>query len=217
MVDAVAEGLLAQDDHARPSLLSRAVRRVVLALFRWKGWRMEGAHPGVAKFVITGAPHTTNWDFVFFLGATQHFGIRPSFIGKHTLFKWPMARFMRDMGGVSVDRSRRGANYVEQVAAEFARRDELALVVAPEGSRSSAGEWRSGFYHIAQAAGVPVVPAWVDNATMRGGLGPAIWLTGDYRADLARIAAFYRSVMPDHPRFAALEATTRTLSEMSHD
>ncbi len=208
---------MAHDNHERPTLLSRAVRRIVLALYRWKGWQLEGTHPGVAKFVITGAPHTTNWDFVFFLGATRAFGIRPSFMGKHTLFKWPMTRFMRDMGGVSVDRSRRGANYVEQVAAEFAARDELALVVAPEGSRSSSGEWRSGFYHIAQAAGVPVVPAWVDNATMRGGIGPAIWPTGDYRADLARIAAFYRSVMPDHPRFIALEATTRTLSEMSDD
>jgi 1-acyl-sn-glycerol-3-phosphate acyltransferase len=180
------------------------VRRILIALYRWKGWRIEGEHPGIDKFVITGAPHTTNWDFVFFLGATRELGIRPSFMGKHTLFKWPFTRFMQDMGGVSVDRSKRGSNYVEQVARVFASSDDLALVVAPEGSRVSTGEWRSGFWHIARAAGVPIVPAWVDNATMRGGVGPAIPTTDSLAADLARIAAFYRSVMPDCPRFKVL-------------
>jgi len=182
------------------TLLSRLVRRAVLGLYRWKGWRIEGRHPGIDKFVITGAPHTSNWDFVFFLGATNALGIRPSFMGKHTLFKGPLARFMRDMGGISVDRSKR-ANYVEQVVAEFDRRDDLALVIAPEGSRGSDGAWRSGFYHIALGAGVPIVPAWVDHATMRGGLGEPIWPSGDYRADLLRIAEFYRSKRPDCARF----------------
>lgn len=198
----------------RPTRLSRLVRRVLLALYRWRGWRLEGAHPGVPKFVITGAPHTSNWDFVFFLGATHAFGIRPSFMGKHTLFRWPMARFMQDMGGVSVDRSKRGSHYVEQMAAEFAHRGELALVVAPEGSRKSDGHWRSGFWHIARAAGVPIVPAWVNNRTMRGGLGPAIWPSDDLAADLARLAAFYRSVLPDCARFDRLaEAAER----LGHD
>ena len=197
----------------KPSLLSRVVRRILLALYRWKGWRLEGQHPGMAKFVITGAPHTSNWDFVFFIGATHEFGVRPSFMGKNTLFKWPTTRFMRDMGGVPVDRTKR-SNYVEQVVAEFARQRELALVVAPEGTRGSDGQWRTGFYHIAHAAQVPIVPAWVFKESMRGGLGPPIVPTGDYRADLAKIAAFYRSVMPDCERFRVLEATTQTLSEM---
>ena len=200
--------------HRRPSPLSRAVRRALIALYRWRGYRIEGERPKARKFVITGAPHTTNWDFVFFIGATDELGIRPSFMGKHTLFRWPMKHFMRDMGGVAVDR-RKPAHYVEQVAEEFAGCDELALVVAPEGTRRSNGEWRSGFYHIALAAGVPIVPAWVDDATMRGGIGPAIVPTGDYRADLAQIAAFYRSKMPDSPRFVALEATTRTIGGMA--
>ncbi len=189
------------------SLLSRFVRRVLIALYRWKGWRLEGSHPGVDKFVITGAPHTSNWDFVFFIGATHQLGIRPSFMGKHTLFKWPLARFMRDMGGIPVDRSRRGSNYVEQVAQEFARSDHLALVVAPEGTRSSTGVWRSGFWHIAKAAGVPIVPAWVDDRSMRGGIGAPLWPGDDLSADLAKLAAFYRSVMPDCQRFAVLEAS----------
>lgn len=195
------------------SLLSRLVRRMLIALYRWKGWRIEGQHPGVDKFVITGAPHTSNWDFVFFIGATHQLGIGPSFMGKHTLFKWPMTHFMRDMGGVSVDRSKRGSNYVEQVAEEFARRDELALVVAPEGSRTTDGSWRSGFWHIARAAGVPIVPAWVNNATMRGGLGPPIWPSDDLAADLAKFAEFYLSKMPGCRRFERLAEAAERLGQ----
>ena len=129
-------------------------------------------------------------------------------MGKTSLFRWPLKRFMFDMGGVPVDRSARG-NYVEAMAAAFAQAKaagrELALVIAPDGSRSSKPGWRSGFYHIALAAGVPIVPAWVDYARKTGGLGPALMPTGDYAADLARIAAFYRAMMPGNAQIAAIE------------
>ncbi|MEN9717800.1 MAG: hypothetical protein RIQ99_678 [Pseudomonadota bacterium] len=188
-----------------PTLLSRIAKAVLLWLYRWKGWQLEGETSIPPRCILLGAPHTSNWDFVFFLGATQQLGIEPAFMGKHTLFKWPMRRFMFDMGGVPVNRTK-GGNYVETLIAEFGRRSKLALVIAPEGSRSSAKGWRSGFYHIAHGAGIPIVPAWVDNAAMRGGIGPALMPSGDYRADLAKLAAFYRSVMPDHPRVLAIES-----------
>jgi len=189
-----------------PSLLSRLAKAVLLWLYRWKNWTLVDVHPVPRRCVILGAPHTSNWDFVFFLGATHELGIAPGFMGKHSLFKWPMRRFMFDMGGVSVNRSARDRNYVDQVVAEFARREELALVIAPEGTRGSITAWRSGFYHIAMGAQVPIVPAWVDNAAMKGGVGPAIMPSGDFAADLRRIAEFYRSVMPDHPKLAHLYA-----------
>ena len=195
-----------------PSLSSRLVRWIILKLYRWMGWRLEGGIPETRKFVIAGAPHTSNWDFVFFTGATNELGLLPNFMGKHTLFRWPMKRFMEDMGGIPVDRRSR-ANYVDQVAAEFARRDELALVVAAEGSRTTDGSWKSGFYHIAQAAGVPIVPTWVCNRTRRLGFGPALWPSGDYPADLARIAAYMRAMVPDEPRFKVLEAQANQLLE----
>lgn len=185
------------------ALLSRLVKALLLALYRWKGWTLVETAPVPRRCVILGAPHTSNWDFVFFLGVTHHLGISPSFMGKLSLFKWPMTRFMHDMGGVPIDRSKR-ANYVDQVIAVFRRRDELALVIAPEGTRGAVSAWRSGFYHIAHGAGVPLVPAWVDNAAMTGGVGPAIETTGDFGADLRRIAAYYHSVMPHHPKLAAL-------------
>lgn len=175
----------------------------MLWLYRRKSWTIEGKAPDAKRCIIVGAPHTSNWDFVFFLGATHQLGIAPSFMGKKSLFRWPLRRFMFDMGGVPIDRSTSG-NYVEELAAEFARREELRLVVAPEGTRGQVPKWRSGFYHIALAARVPIVCAWVDLPSRRGGMGEEIELSGDLDADFKRIALFYRSVMPDHPKLQVL-------------
>lgn len=188
---------------SRPTLLSHLVRAFVLWLYRRWHFTLEGGPPVSPRCVILGAPHTTNWDFIFFLGTTHAFGIAPGFMGKKSLFRWPLRRFMFDMGGVPVDRSKRG-NYVAELKAEFARRDELRLVIAPEGTRSPVKRWRSGFYHIALAADVPIVCGWVDYERRRGGMSPEIHPTGDFAADLKRIAEFYRSVMPDHPKLQAL-------------
>jgi 1-acyl-sn-glycerol-3-phosphate acyltransferase len=195
----------------KPTLLSRIVKFVLLALYRWKGWTLAEGTATPKRCVILGAPHTSNWDFIFFLGAVTELGIKPSFMGKLSLFRRPMTRFMYDMGGIPVDRRAKDRNYVEQVVSEFAKGADLALVIAPEGTRGTIKGWRSGFYHIALGAGVPVVPAWVDHTTMKGGLGPALPLTGDYAADLRRIADFYYAVMPKHPKLAVLYAETGIL------
>ncbi len=189
-----------------PSLLSRLVKAALLWLYRRKGWTLVEISQPPRRCVILGVPHTSNWDFVFFLGATWQLGIAPAFMGKHSLFRWPMTRFMFDMGGVPVNRTIK-ANYVDQVVGAFARREDLALVIAPEGTRSSKGAWRSGFYHIALGAGVPLVPAWVDNATMTGGIGEPLMPSGDYAADMAKLLAFYRARIPGHPRWDVLEAS----------
>ena len=189
---------------ARPGLASRLVLRLLLWLYRCKGWRLEGSVPAdLRKCVIVGAPHTSNWDFVFFLGATRAFGLRPRFMGKASLFRWPLRRFMLDMGGVPVNRSASG-NYVDAMIAAFAARDEFMLVIAPEGTRGAVTGWKSGFYHIALGAGVPILCAWVDHARKLGGIGAVIEPTGDYAADMAKMAAFYDSVMPGHPKLAAM-------------
>ncbi len=175
----------------------------MLWLYRRKGWTIHGLAPAGPRCIIVGAPHTSNWDFVFFLGVTHQLGIRPRFMGKDSLFRWPLRRFMFEMGGVPVVRSK-SHNYVEQMIAQFAAHDDFMLVVAPEGSRSSSGRWRSGFYHIAMGAGVPIVPAWVDNVRLAGGFGPAMMLTGDYSKDMQRIAGFFETVMPGHPKLAMM-------------
>ena len=136
-----------------PTLLSRIVRRTLVWIYHFRGWKVENALPkDIKKYIITGAPHTSNWDFVFFAGATHEQNVQPNFMGKHTLFQGMMGNFMLDMGGIPIDRTKK-ANAVEQVAAQFAQREELALVIACEGTRKSDGKWKSGFYNIAQARG----------------------------------------------------------------
>ena len=196
---------MASQPNRKPALLSRIVWRILIGLYRWKGWRFEGEAPDVRKCVILGAPHTSNWDFVFFTGATAEEGVEPSFMGKHTLFKGWMKNFMYDMGGVPVDRTKR-ANYVEQVTDAFEKADRLALVIAAEGTRSSNGEWKSGFYHIAQAADVPVVVAWVSWKRRVLGFSEPIWPSGDYGRDLKKIANFLLSKRPDYERYKVLDA-----------
>ncbi len=191
-----------------PSPLSRFVWWVLLRLYRLKGFRLSGSPPQIPKYILVGAPHTSNWDFIFFAGAVKEMGIKPSFIGKHTLFKWPMTRFMLDMGGMPINRSA-PQGYVRSVIQRIEAADEIALVVAPEGSRSSDGRWRSGFYHIANGAGIPIVPAWVNYDTMRGGLGEPIWPSGDFQADMMKIAQFYAAAMPECDRFRVLAEQAR--------
>lgn len=193
------------------TLLSRIVNRIILFLYKWKGWRIEGHLPkNLKKYVIAGAPHTSNWDFVFFAGATKHEQVQPNFMGKHTLFQGIMKNFMLDMGGIAVDRTKR-ANVVEQMKAEFERRNELALVIATEGTRSSDGKWKSGFYNIARAAGVPIVPACADNEKMIISFGEPMIPTGNYGEDLLKLAEWFRSKLPDYERFKVLEQQARDI------
>lgn len=182
----------------RPSLLSRLVRKALVTFYRLRGWKAHGAPPVDGRCVIIAAPHTSNWDFLYFIGLTEDIGIQPHFMAKDSLFRWPMGKFMRDMGGVPVVRSSR-QNVVDTMAAEFARRDRFMLAIAPEGTRGKVGQWRTGFYHIAMKAGVPLVVGMMDYGTKTGGLGPAIWPTGDYDADMAKIFEFYQTVTPKHP------------------
>ncbi|MGB7374235.1 1-acyl-sn-glycerol-3-phosphate acyltransferase [Pontixanthobacter sp.] len=194
-----------------PSSLSRIVRRMIIWIYESRGWQIEGSLPeDISKYVIAGAPHTSNWDFVFFAGATEKEGVKPNFMGKHTLFKGLMRNFMFDMGGIPIDRTKR-MNVVEQVAQEFAQRDELALVIAAEGSRTTDGSWKSGFYNIARAAGVPIVAAWVCNERNILGFSPPMMPTGNYAADLNKIADFLLSKLPDYPRYHVLKAQAQTL------
>ncbi len=157
--------------------------RVATAL----GWRIRGELPDVPKMVIVGAPHTSNWDFFLFLAALHHFEIRVRFLGKHSLFRWPVGFMFRKVGGIPVDRTRPGG-VVGQVMAAFDAEDEMILVIAPEGTRSAAPSWRSGFVEIAEAAAVPVVLAGVDGVAKVLTIGPALDV-GESRAsfmDLVR-------------------------------
>lgn len=129
-------------------------------VFKAFGWQFVGEIPNVPKMVIIGAPHTSNRDFFLFLAAIYNYRIDVSFLGKHTLFRWPFGFLFTKVGGIPVDRTQtRGI--VAQVTEAFDRSDRMILVIAPEGTRGAAGGWKSGFVEIASAAQVPVVCAGV--------------------------------------------------------
>ena len=128
------------------------------------GWKLLGERPPFKKYLILAAPHTSNWDVPVMLAMSYVYGIRVSWIGKHSLFRGPLGPLMRFLGGVPVDRRARH-NAVQQMADEFHRRDELCLMITPEGTRDRAEHWKSGFYYIARSAGVPIVLGLIDFKT----------------------------------------------------
>ena len=172
-----------------------AVGRAVLSAF---GWREEGSVPDAPRFVLIAAPHTTWWDLPFSLGVGYVMDLDIVWVGKHTLFEGPFGGFMRWLGGVPVDR-RSSHNYVQQIADLIRSRDRIMLMIAPEGTRRFTPYWKSGFYWIAHSAQVPIVCAFLDYKRRRGGLGPVITPTGDPRADMDQIRAFYATVTAKHP------------------
>jgi 1-acyl-sn-glycerol-3-phosphate acyltransferase len=179
-------------------IASRIVHRILIALYRRHGWTAVGTVPEPRRFVLIAAPHTSNWDFPYVLGLFDDLGVEAHFMAKKSLFRWPFTRFMREVGGVPVDRAAAG-DMVTQMVAEFAARDEFVLTIAPEGTRGSVSAWRTGFYRIAHGAGVPIVCGFMDYARNTGGLGPVIIPTGDYEADMAPAFAFYRGITGKHP------------------
>jgi 1-acyl-sn-glycerol-3-phosphate acyltransferase len=193
-------------NNQKPSALSRLLRRFIYWLYRRHGWTAFGTVPEPRRFVLVAAPHTSNWDFVYFIGLTEELGIMPHYMAKNSLFRWPFRRFLYDMGGVSVDRSS-SQNYVQQMVDEFAKRDEFMLTIAPEGSRDNNSKWKTGFYQIALAANVPFVIGMMDYGKKTGGLGPAIMPTGDYEADMAEVLKLYKTVVPKHPERAVKSIT----------
>ena len=172
------------------------------ALGRWglglAGWRFEGNFPDIPKCVVIVAPHTSNWDFPVGLAAMYALGLRVAFLAKHSLFRPPFGAFLRWWGGVPVDR---GAAHgvVEQSAQVMKERERLYLVVAPEGTRRKVARWKSGFYRIAHAAGVPLVPVAFDYRERVVHLMPPFEPSGDYEADLPRIQALFVGILPRNP------------------
>lgn len=161
--------------------------RIWLFLWRWKVTKEAELPP---KCVLIAAPHTTNWDFPITMAMAEVEGIDIRWLGKAQMFNKVLGPFFRAMGGISVKRE--SANgLVDDLANEFSKHDSLVLVVPAEGTRSRVEYWKSGFYRIAMQAEVPIVCAFVDKSTRTGGFGPIIVPSGDVKADMDKIRAFY--------------------------
>ncbi|MEP2103403.1 MAG: lysophospholipid acyltransferase family protein [Parasphingorhabdus sp.] len=188
-------------NNIKPNWLSEIVRRFSVFVYNINGWKAVQENPVPRKCVIIAAPHTSNWDFIYFFGLTNSLKFKSYWIGKDTLFKWPFGDMMRRMGGIPVDRSK-SQNMVDAMVEEFNKRDDFILTIPPEGTRGNVRQWRTGFYYIALKAKVPLIIGMMDYAKKTGGLGPEIQLTGDYEADMAKVSGFYHSVTPKYPNKA---------------
>ncbi|MFL6657995.1 MAG: lysophospholipid acyltransferase family protein [Massilia sp.] len=164
---------------------------------RLMGWRTEGmtpeeiaAHP---KFILIAAPHTSNWDFPITLMVCFVLRLKVYWMAKASLFSWYIGWLSRWLGGIPIDRSAKN-NTVQNTVAAFAGRERLAVIVAPEGTRGKVTHWKTGFYHMAHGAGVPIALAYLDFKHKAGGIGKMFITTGDIEADMAEIQQFYAGI-----------------------
>ena len=172
--------------------------RVAKWLLRLVGWRCVGDRPVQDRFVLACAPHTSNWDLVVLLLVTMAFGIRVSWIGKHTLFRGPLGGLMHWLGGVPVDRNARH-RAVESIAQRLRMADRLVIAICPEGTRSRADYWKSGFYRIAEAAAIPIVLGFVNYERREAGFAGTLWPSGDVVADMDLVRAAFADAAPRYP------------------
>jgi 1-acyl-sn-glycerol-3-phosphate acyltransferase len=168
---------------------------MVLKLF---GWRVVGSLADQPKCVVIVAPHTSNWDFPVMLLLAVALRLKATWMGKHTLFRPPFGWIMRRLGGLPIDRGARH-NMVEQAVESFRAHDRLVLAILPEGTRKRTPYWRSGFYHIALGAQVPIALAFADYRRKVGGIGRVIVPSGDVDADMALIRDFYSGIAGKRP------------------
>jgi 1-acyl-sn-glycerol-3-phosphate acyltransferase len=166
-------------------------------LLRLGGWTIAGQFPDVPRLVLIAAPHSSGWDAVWGLAAKLAMGVDIAFLAKAELFRGPLGWLLRGLGGIPVDRARaHGA--VEQAAASIRGAERMWFVLAPEGTRRRVEHWKSGFWHIARAAEVPVFAAWFHYPDRTIGLGQLFETTPDREADMARIRAYYRPFVGKH-------------------
>ncbi len=157
------------------------------------GWSSVNRDEGYKRYVLIAAPHTSNWDFPLFLIIVFAQDMTAYWLGKHTLFKWPFGGFVRWVGGISVDRTKK-ANMVQQCVEYFNSTAEMVITSAPEGTRSRVHKWKTGFYHIATGANVPIALGFLDYKKKKGGIAKLFRPTGDVNSDIKTIREFYANI-----------------------
>lgn len=179
----------------KSNAMTRAIGRLLLFVFRW---RVTGNVHNAPKFVMVWAPHTSLWDFFIAHASRLALGFQSSWMVAASHSRWPVGSIMRKFGGIPVDRSS-SHNVVAQMVEIFNNSDELLLAIAPEGTRRKVDRWKTGFWHIAAQAGVPVQLVSFDYEKRVTECGPVVELSDDIDADMRRIQNYYRDVRAKHP------------------
>lgn len=187
----------------------KALSRVA---FKAQGWTIAGQELiSDRRCVVIAAPHTSNWDMIFTVAAFDMLNLPVRFTIKDSWMKFPFGLIMEPAGGIAIDRRPRSEtgdrpSMVDAMTQLFADRPgELALIVTPEGTRSITTRWKSGFYHVAQRANVPIVLGYLDYEKREAGVGKVIHPSGDFEADMRDISDFYRTISAKHPEKFSLD------------
>ena len=187
-------------------VLRTLLRWFALGLLRAKGWRTRMRLPDSPRWVAVVAPHTSFWDMPILVSTALKHRVRVYWLGKHTLFRGPFRWFFRWLGGIPVNPGNGGEGRVPGVLDAFRCNDRMRIAITPEAGLSRVTRWRSGFYHIAVGAGVPLLLSYADYRKRIAGAEEWFLPTGDMEADYARLRAFYADKTPRHPdRFALPE------------
>lgn len=173
----------------------QALSIIILRIF---GWRREGRLPDIPKFVMIAAPHTSNWDFPIALAVMFAYKMNLNWLGKESIFRWPFGGFFKWLGGVPINRSKQG-DVVAQSIKAFKDKVKMVMVIAPEGTREKTKYWKTGFYHIANGANIPIVMGFLDYVRKVGGIGPSFIPTGNIDIDMRSIHEFYANITGKFP------------------
>lgn len=177
------------------SFFLRSLGLLILKLFRWK---IEGNMPKDDKFVIIGAPHTSNWDFLLMMAIMAYFRVPISWMGKKELFRGVFGHFFRYLGGIAIDRDQT-LNTVDSIVNTFNKQTKMVLVLAPEGTRKAVPRWKSGFYHIAYGAKIPIVLGFLDYKNRVGGVLDVFYPSGDAEKEIPKIQEYYQNISGKKP------------------
>lgn len=173
-------------------------------IFWITGWTVGGEWPeGLKKAVLIAIPHTSNWDLLYARAAFYILDVPVRFTIKKEVMVGPLGWLIKGLGGIAIDRKRvsgkRKQTYTDAMISMLKDRDQLVIMVTPEGTRSYAPKWKSGFYHIAMGAEVPVVIGYLDYKLKEAGIGPVIYPSGDRDQDIRIMQDFGRKITPKYP------------------
>lgn len=181
-------------------VLAPVMRLFAVTLLKLAGWKVKGNAPTVQQYVMVAAPHTSNWDMFWLLIVAFHFRLKVTWIGKESLFKGWRGPIMTWLGGLAIQRTGK-LGEVERIADFIRSNDRAGIIMAPEGTRGQVKKWKTGFYHIAIAANVPIMPTFLDFGKSETGIGPLFLPTGDIDADLPQIQEFYKGMKGKNKTF----------------
>ena len=184
-------------------VLQKIMPRISHLILKIAGWRVVGTLPHSTRFVIIAAPHTSNWDFPLMLLISFAMEMKVNWMGKDAIFRKPFKGFFKWLGGIPIDRSSNN-NVVQQSIDTLTHNENLALIVPPSGTRQRVTRWKTGFYHIANGAKVPIALGFLDYQKKIGGIGPHLVPQGNLAVDMEIISKFYAQVTGKYPENAIL-------------